>query len=65
MKQNLYKYGEKFISILITALLSAGIATLQHILEDRQNLTLATADPVDAGIIGGALRAAFEGIKKA
>ena len=57
-------YIEKFISIFVTALLSALIATLQSMLNDHEAIKVAEADPGTAGAIGAILRGAFESIKR-
>jgi hypothetical protein len=47
---------QKLLEILITALLSAGIAFLQGLLQHTLNQSLPTADPVVAGGIGALIR---------
>lgn len=57
-------YIEKFISIFVTALLSALIATLQSMLTDHETAKVAQADPETAGAIGAILRGAIESLKR-
>lgn len=57
-------YIEKFLSIFLTALLSALIATLQSMLNDHEAIKIAEADPGTAGAIGAIVRGAMESVKR-
>lgn len=57
-------YIEKFVSILVTALLSALIATLQSMLNEHEAVKVTEADPATAGAIGAILRGALESLKR-
>lgn len=47
----------KFIEIIITALISAGIAFLQNLLAQHTGTGIIETNPETAGIIGGAISA--------
>lgn len=58
------KLGPKIIEILITATISAGLAFLQSILAQSQDLGTTTANPELAGGIGASLRALWLSVKE-
>jgi hypothetical protein len=56
-------FNRKLLEMLITALLSAGIAFLQSLLNQHFGGSIPTADPIVAGGIGASLNRIYDNLK--